>query len=547
MGLSVFPAPEDSGVVGPTGATGPQGPKGDTGATGSTGKAGSQVLTGTAAPTSTDGVDGDLYIQDDTRTYLGVTSTTLTHWKKTAGAWAQVGTVGGSKWYTNNTSTSSSDTKPGDMLLRTDTGDIWQRGASGWGASIGNLKGPKGDAGTPGSRIYTFPDAASSNGVGTVGDFAVRTDTGNIYTYNEGTDWDTVGNIMGPQGPAGPQGQKGDPGDGNVNTVNGKIGPDITLVAADLGALPTTGTAEDVVVSLKGNGTSGPVTFYGNKVDDQRFAVKSSGGWYSNALDNTAYNVGVGDTTTHFGGGTFVLGMKNAATVPTTNPTNGVVAYSEGGVMKVRQTDGRIVTVGDGARNAWTPQALGFQAWSVDPAAVANPTTLKAAVIQRLYFAGINITEPTPISKVVVFARGWGGSTLIPAARFMGAVYSEAGARVAWTGGTPLSNVPAAGQQAGTPTDAKNNHIGAVPLNLTATTTLQPGRYWAAFLMTAGASTDFYYFHVQNEAPSNPANFHLLGTAFMRAGYLASQSTLPASITPSSMKLDHDPIILALA
>ncbi|MGW4158692.1 hypothetical protein [Streptomyces sp. NPDC004788] len=551
MGLSVWPAPEDSGVVGPTGATGPQGPKGDigaigpkgdTGSTGSTGAPGSQLLTGTAAPNSGTGVDGDMYVQDDTRTYLGVTSTTLTFWKKTAGTWTKVGNnVGGSKWYVNNASTSSTDTKPGDMLLRIDTGDIWQRGASGWGTSIGNLKGAKGDTGA-----------------------------------------------------TGPQGPKGDPG--SVDTVNGKAGPAVTLTATDVNALPLAGGTLTGHTEIRPT-TGHALTAYGSSDASTFFRVTDAGHPYSNSLRSTFYNVGVGDTTTPFGGGVRVLGLQNASTVPTTNPANGVVAYAEGGVMKVRQSDGTIVTVGGGgvssvngktgavtltaadvsalasttrgaangvasldltskipiaqipnaARNAWTPQALGFQAWSVDPAAVANPTTLKAAVIQRLYFAGINITEPTPVSKVVVHARGWGGSTLIPAARFMAGIYSEAGSRVAWTGSTALSNVQAAGQETGTPTDAKDNHIGAVPLNLTATTTLQPGRYWAAFLMTAGAATDFYYMHIQNEAPSNPSNFHLLGTAFMRAGYLASQTTLPASITPSSMKLDLDPMILALA
>ena len=50
------------GVQGPkgaTGATGPQGPKGDTGATGA---AGSTILTGSAAPTSSQGKVGDIYI-----------------------------------------------------------------------------------------------------------------------------------------------------------------------------------------------------------------------------------------------------------------------------------------------------------------------------------------------------------------------------------------------------------------------------------------------------------------------------------------------------
>ncbi|MFI7315483.1 hypothetical protein [Streptomyces venezuelae] len=59
MGLSVWPAPEDAGVVGPTGATGPAGPpgpKGDTGAQGLKGDPGAKGDTGPAGP---QGVKGD--------------------------------------------------------------------------------------------------------------------------------------------------------------------------------------------------------------------------------------------------------------------------------------------------------------------------------------------------------------------------------------------------------------------------------------------------------------------------------------------------------
>jgi hypothetical protein len=297
-----------------------------------------------------------------------------------------------------------------------------------------------------------------------------------------------------------------------VNTVNGKTGPDITLAAGDLGAISATGNTT-VNAYLRGNGSAAPLNVYGNNTDDRRFAVLSSGNWYSNALGNTAYNMGIGDTLTQFGGGTFVLGIRNANVVPTTTPTNGAIVYAEGGKVKVLQTDGQVVTVGasGGAKNTWTPQALGFRAWSVDPATVANPKNwnatsggiIKAASIQRMYLAGMNITEPTTVSKVVMFARGWGGSSLVPNARFMAGIYDSTGKRLVHTGDTALSNVPAAGQQAGTPGDAKNNHIGAVPFSLTASYTLQPGLYWAAFLMPAGGSTDFYYMHIENESPSN--------------------------------------------
>jgi hypothetical protein len=52
----------------------------------------------------------------------------------------------------------------------------------------------------------------------------------------------------------------------------------------------------------------------------------------------------LGSTSTDFGGGAgAVLGMDDATTIPTTNPTAGVVMYSEGGKFKVRQADGTVV------------------------------------------------------------------------------------------------------------------------------------------------------------------------------------------------------------
>jgi hypothetical protein len=55
-------------------------------------------------------------------------------------------------------------------------------------------------------------------------------------------------------------------------------------------------------------------------------------------------NFGV-STQTQFGGGAGVIGIQNAATVPTTNPTNGGVLYVEGGALKYRGSSGTITTL----------------------------------------------------------------------------------------------------------------------------------------------------------------------------------------------------------
>ncbi len=46
-----------------------------------------------------------------------------------------------------------------------------------------------------------------------------------------------------------------------------------------------------------------------------------------------------------FGGGVDVVGVKNCATVPTTNPTGGGVLYSEGGALKWRGSSGTVTTI----------------------------------------------------------------------------------------------------------------------------------------------------------------------------------------------------------
>ncbi|MFD7259313.1 glycerophosphodiester phosphodiesterase family protein [Streptomyces sp. NPDC059874] len=142
------------GPTGATGATGPVGPRGDAGAT---------VHTGSSTPSTELGVDGDLYMQTTETTYLGVTSTTVNHWLKSAGAWAKIGNdVRGAAWYVSATSISSATTKPGDLALRTDSGNLFQRGESNWGDPIGNLKGPAGPAGPTGPRGPAGPAGAET-------------------------------------------------------------------------------------------------------------------------------------------------------------------------------------------------------------------------------------------------------------------------------------------------------------------------------------------------------------------------------------------------
>ena len=56
-------------------------------------------------------------------------------------------------------------------------------------------------------------------------------------------------------------------------------------------------------------------------------------------------NVQFGSATTSYGGGNAVIGITNATTVPSTNPTGGGVLYAEGGALKWRGSSGTVTTI----------------------------------------------------------------------------------------------------------------------------------------------------------------------------------------------------------
>ncbi|WP_230536478.1 hypothetical protein [Streptomyces sp. OUCMDZ-3434] len=341
----------------------------------------------------------------------------------------------------------------------------------------------------------------------------------------------------GPEGAQGPKGDKGDPGepgpagDPGIPGADGAQGP-----KGDPGEPGADGA--DGPQGPKGDqGDPGPQPPLGAAGAGADIALRSTDPTTTNARTPTPH------AATHAtGGGDPLTPAQIGALAATARGTaNGVASLAADARLPAAQAPAA------SPRNTWTPQALGFQAWSVDPAAVSNPTTMKAVVVGRTYMCGINITESTQANRVVIMARGWAGSTAVPAARFFGGIYREDGTRAAWSGTTALSSVPAAGQITGSAPGMRNNHIGAVALPLTATATLAPGRYWAAFLMSAGAATDMYYMHIQNEAPSNPGNF-FLGAAFQRHWCIPSgQTTLPSTVDQSTGEVGLDPAIMALA
>jgi hypothetical protein len=69
--------------------------------------------------------------------------------------------------------------------------------------------------------------------------------------------------------------------------------------------------------------------------------VGTSGAIVTRAISFFTSALQLGSTSTDLGGsGGVVISMKDATTAPTTNPTGGIIAYSQGGVFKVRNAAG---------------------------------------------------------------------------------------------------------------------------------------------------------------------------------------------------------------
>jgi hypothetical protein len=56
-------------------------------------------------------------------------------------------------------------------------------------------------------------------------------------------------------------------------------------------------------------------------------------------------NTQFASTTRSFGGGNGVIGIANAAAVPSSNPSGGGVLYAEAGALKWRGSGGTVTTI----------------------------------------------------------------------------------------------------------------------------------------------------------------------------------------------------------
>ena len=271
------------------------------------GDAGSRILSGSSAPTSTTGVDGDYFFNTSTKTMIG---------PKASGAWPTAGTalagpqgpqgLTGTSLLNGTSNPTSTQGNNGDFFLNTTSRTLFGPKASGaWPTSGVSLVGPTGATGatgTAGSKILSGTTAPTST-TGVTGDYYFNTATKTLFGPKSSTSWPTSGTLLtGLQGAPGssilngtsnPSSTQGNNGDFFINTsTKTMFGPKAN------GAWPTAGFSLVGPTGLTGPaGPTGPTGPAGKSILTGTTAPGSSAGNIGDLYLNTATNTLFGPKT----------------------------------------------------------------------------------------------------------------------------------------------------------------------------------------------------------------------------------------------------------
>jgi hyaluronidase-like protein HylP len=142
----------------------------------------------------------------------------------------------------------------------------------------------------------------------------------------------------------------------------GRVGVGVATGATPAGVVEVKQNDDTVVgLAMTGRAAGAQMVLLKDSGGNARFEVNNSGNIVARATAFLSTSVQVGTTTADLGGGTGVISIKDRGTAPTSNPTGGLILYSESGQLKVRQSDGTISRLYpyDGAATAWTPTITG--------------------------------------------------------------------------------------------------------------------------------------------------------------------------------------------
>lgn len=248
--------PSGTSLVGPTGATGPAG---------SDGADGNTVLYGSSDPT-TEGVDGDFYINTTSNTIFGPKSGTWPAGTSLVGPTGATGATGpqgdpGADGADGNTvlygsSDPTTEGVDGDFYINTTSNYIFGPKSGTWPSGT-SLVGPtgatgaQGDPGTDGNTVLYGSSDPTTEGVD--GDFYINTTSNYIFGPKSGT-WPSGTSLVGPTGATGAAGADGSDGADGKTVLNGTVNPTTEGVDGD---------------------------FYINTTTDTIFGPKSGGSWGS--------------------------------------------------------------------------------------------------------------------------------------------------------------------------------------------------------------------------------------------------------------------------
>ncbi|UPT69274.1 MAG: hypothetical protein M0D57_13925 [Sphingobacteriales bacterium JAD_PAG50586_3] len=307
-------APNGSGSAGPTG------PTGAAGATGAAGVA-EAWLTGSGAPTGGQGIVGDWYFRTSNSQILEKTGSTTWTSRATitgatgatgptgaagaagaagsAGATGPTGAAGASSaWYSGNGNVGNGQYNVGDWYLRTNTGDVFEKtGSLQWTLRM-NIMGPTGPTGSGGSGsgwALTGNAASSGNFLGTTNSQPLLFKVNNTTAgYLGSSDYNAF------FGPAVEYSGGG--------TYNTGIGYDATIygsithsIAIGSGAQvqPGSGSTEDIAIGKGANVTGGSAFSYSLAIGSAAQVQASNGIAIGKSANvNTQYGMAIGDGAT---------------------------------------------------------------------------------------------------------------------------------------------------------------------------------------------------------------------------------------------------------
>ena len=234
------PAGQDSTVAGPTGPTGPAGPTGPQGPAGPTGPQGPAGSTGPAGPEGPQGPSG-LNGADGADGAQGP--------QGLAGADGTDG-LDGSDGPEGPQGPAGADGLDGDSAYQVAVANGFIGTELQWLDSLVGAEGPQGEQGIQGIQGIqgeVGPPGIGINFVGSVANVASLPSTGNtandayiveadgdLYVW-DGSQWDNVGNVVGPTGPEGPEGPDGPQGPSGVVSVTSPITNSGTSSSANIG------------------------------------------------------------------------------------------------------------------------------------------------------------------------------------------------------------------------------------------------------------------------------------------------------------------------